>query len=69
MHLKLLQKSDLKKAEATGDLAGNKFADRITKISKTYNIIIQKHLQMNMIKKYLKKYMYLQKKGRKLLMI
>ena len=36
MHLKLLQKEQLKKtAEATGDLIGNKIADRITKVSKT----------------------------------
>ena len=31
MHLKLLQKT----VEATGDLNGNKIADKVTKISKT----------------------------------
>ena len=36
MHLKLLQKEQFKKtAEATGDIIGNKNADRITKVSKT----------------------------------
>ena len=45
-------------AEATGDLIGNKIA----------NYEIQKKLQMSMIKTYLKKDMYLQKKDKKLLM-
>ena len=36
MHLKLFEKKWLKKTEkATGDLICNKFADRITKVSKT----------------------------------
>ena len=36
MHLKLLQKKQFKKLpDATGDLTGNKIADRITKVSKT----------------------------------
>ena len=56
-------------AAVTGDLIGNKIADRITKVSKIYNKIIQKQLQMSMIKKYLKKDKYLQKKDKKLLMI
>ena len=53
-----------KTAEAAVDLIGKKIAD-----------IITKHLQqnisetMNMIKKYLNKDTYLQKKGRKLLII
>ena len=34
MHLKLLQKSDLKKAEATGDLIGNKMANKVKRASK-----------------------------------
>ena len=34
MHLKLLQKSNSKTAEATGDLIGNKIADKITKVSR-----------------------------------
>ena len=56
MHLKLFQKKIIQKiAEATGDLIGNKIADEITKISKIRNRIIKKQLQMNMIKKYLKK--------------
>ena len=54
-----------KTAEATGDLIGNK----ITKVSEVHHRIIQKQLQMKMIKKYLKKYIYLQKKFRKLLLI
>ena len=36
MHLKLLQKERFKKTvETTGDIIGNKTADRITKVSKT----------------------------------
>ena len=36
MHLKLLQKeSNSKNAEATGDLIGNKTADKITRVAKT----------------------------------
>ena len=49
-------------AEATGDLNGNKIANRITKVSKNLNKIIQRQLQMSMIKKYLNKNVYLQKK-------
>ena len=41
---------------------------KITKVSKNLHQI-QKKLQMRMIKKYLKKDMYLQKEDRKLLMI
>ena len=48
-----------KPAEATGDLSGNKNVEQLKKV---YNRIIQKQLQMNMIKKYLKKDIYLQKK-------
>ena len=52
-----------KTAEATGDLIGNKIAHRITKVSeKIYNKIIQKQLQISMIKKYLKKDIYLQRR-------
>ena len=49
MHLKLLKKRViLKTAEATGDLIGNKIADRITKVSRisqqnNWKIIINKH--------------------------
>ena len=35
MHLKLLQKGVIQKTPATGDLIGNKIADRITKVSKS----------------------------------
>ena len=38
-------------------------------LQNTHNKIIQKHLQMSMIKKYIKKDIYLQKKERKLLII
>ena len=61
-----------KTVEATGDLVGNKITNKITKISKTsqfHNRIVQKQLQMRMIKKYLKKDINFQKKDRKLLMI
>ena len=56
-------------AEATDDLIGNKIGDRITKVQKIDNKVIQRQLQMRMIKKYLKKDKYLQKKDNKLLMI
>ena len=62
---KVIQKT----AEAAGDLIGNRIADEVTKISKIPSRIIQKQLQINLIKKYLKKDTYIQKKGRKLLMI
>ena len=52
-----------KRAKATGDLVGNKIADEL------HHRIIQKQLQMSIIKKYLDKDIYLQKKYRKLLMI
>ena len=61
-----------KTVEATSDLVGNKITNKITKISKTsqfHNRIVQKQLQMRMIKKYLKKDINFQKKDRKLLMI
>ena len=58
-------------------LIGNKIADtvaklydgRIMKFHKVRRRIIHKQLQINMMKKYLKKDIYLQKKDRKLLMI
>ena len=56
MQLKLLQKKPIQKtAESTGDLIGNKMANRTKKSQECRNRIIQKKLQMNMIKKYLKK--------------
>ena len=51
-----------KAAEATGDLIGNNITNRITKVSQNYNNIIQWQLQMNMIKKYLKKDIYLSRR-------
>ena len=45
-----------KTAEPTGDLIGNK----IYRVSKIHNKTIQRQLQMSMIKKYLKKNIYLQ---------
>ena len=48
-----------KTVEATGDLIRNKIADRITKVwKKLNNKLIQRQLQMSMIKKYLKKDIY-----------
>ena len=68
--LKTTSKREIQKiVEATGDLIGNKIVNRITKVLKIHRVIFQKQLQMNMIKKHLKKETYFQKKGRKLLMI
>ena len=62
MHLKLLQKRVIQKiVEATGDLNSNKIANKITGFSKKVQKINQRQLQMNMIKKYTKKNIYLQK--------
>ena len=56
-----------KSAEATGDLIGNKTADKITtKPSK--NHIMKKDSQMKLIMKYQKRDIFLQKKDKKLLM-
>ena len=57
-----------KTAEATSGLIGDKTADIIMKVSKTLNIITQRQLQMRVIRKYLKKDKYLQKKDGKLLL-
>ena len=58
-----------KTTEVAGDLIGNKIANKINEGSKKiHNKIIQKQLQISMIKKYLKKDTYLQKKDKKLLM-
>ena len=46
-----------------------KIADRLRKSRKLHNKIIHEQLQMNVIKKHLKKGIYLQKKDRKSLMI
>ena len=49
-----------KSAEATGDLTGNKIADKITSASKNH--------KMKLIMKYLKRDIFLQKKDKRLLM-
>ena len=56
-----------KTAETTDDLM--KLLTKSQKFQKVHNKIIQRQLQMRMIKKYLKKDIYLQTKGKKLLMI
>ena len=53
MHLKLSQK-----AQTTGDLVGNKTADKITKVSKTS----QQNNSETVTNEYDKKDIYLQKK-------
>ena len=63
-----------KKAETIGDLIRYKIADKFTKISRTspQNISVtvkSKTVNIRLIETYLKKDMYLQKKGRKLLTI
>ena len=60
--LKLLQKVIQKTAEATGDLIGNKNADKITKVSKNAQ-------QNNLESVTNENDIYVQKKGKKLLMI
>ena len=61
MHLKLIQKKIHKNAETARELTSSKVANKIR--------MIQKQLQMSMIKKYINKDIYLQKNNRKLLMI
>ena len=59
-----------KTAEEPRDLIDNKIGDKITKVAKLCNRIIQEQLQVNlMIKKHIKKDLYLQKKDTKLMMI
>ena len=68
--LKTSSKSVIQKtAEATDDLVGIEIANRITKSQKVHYRLIQEQLQMNMLKKYQKKDIYLQKIYRKSLMI
>ena len=55
-----------KTAEATGDLIGNKSADKITSASKNHKM--KKYSQMKLIMKYQNKDIFLLKKGKKLLM-
>ena len=66
--LKTISKKVFQKtAEATGDFIGKK--DKIIKLQKNCNRIIKTQLKKNVIKNYLAKHIYLQKKNRKLLMI
>ena len=55
-----------KTAEATGDFIGNKFADKITSVSK---ISLKDNLETNEEEKILRKGYISPEKGRKLLMI
>ena len=65
LHLKRLQKKAIQKtAEATGDLIGNKIADKITKVS---NTLPQNSSQTVINRKTnLEKDIYLQMKDRKI---
>ena len=56
-----------KSAEATGDLIGNKIADRLQQ-SLQKNHKMKKYCQMKLIKKYQKRDIFLQKKNKRLLM-
>ena len=68
--LKTISKKVFQKtAEATGDFIGKKIEDKIIKLQKNCNRIIKTQLKKNIIKNYLAKHIYLQKKNRKLLMI
>ena len=55
--------------KTTGDLVDNKIADKIKTFQKLHSRRIKKQLQIIMIKKYVKKEKYLQKKDKKCLMI
>ena len=64
--LKIAGKRAIQKTvEATGDLIGNKIADKITSYSKKQKM---NHTQMMLAIKYQKKDIYLHKKDKKLLM-
>ena len=64
MHLKLLQKEQFKKtAEATGDIIGNKNADRITKVSKTSP---QNNSETNEVETLRERYTSLKQRGSKI---
>ena len=58
---KVIQKT----VEAVGDSISSKIANRFMKVSRIHRRITQKQLQINMIKKYLKKDISLQKKRKK----
>ena len=57
-----------KTAEATRDLIGNKIADKITAKPSASKNHIKKYSQMKLIMKYQKRDIFLQKKGKELLM-
>ena len=66
MHLKALEKVIEKSEEAASDLIGNEIVKSLNKMKLlSLNRIIWKKLQMSMIKKYLKKDIYFQRKDRK----
>ena len=64
MHLRLLQKEQLKTTtgEATGDLIGNKLLIKLQKYQEVKRRLIQKQLQISMIKKYLNNHLHLGQK-------
>ena len=66
MHLKLFEKEQLKKKSCSnyGNMIRNNVTDKITKISRNspQNIPYIKQIIFSMIKKYLKKDIYLQKR-------
>ena len=66
MHIKLLQKEQYLKQKKQ---LAVKLLIELQKSQKHHNGLIQKQLQMSMIKKYLKKDVSLQKKDGKLLMV
>ena len=66
MHLIALKKAIQKTREATGNLIGNKIADRITKKSQKFHYRV---IQKQMKKKYQEEDKYFQIKESKLLMI
>ena len=57
MHLNLFKKLIQETAQATGDLIGNKNTNSIAKVTKSEKI------KINMIKKYLKKYIHISRKN------
>ena len=67
--LKTASKRTIQKtAAATVDLIGKKLLIKSQKFQTIHKKIIQRQLQISMIKKFLEKDIYLQKKDRKLLM-
>ena len=68
MHLKLIQKKQFKKQQKQlVILLVIKLLIKSQTFQKIHNKIIHRQLQMNMIKKHLKREIYLQKKDKKLL--